>query len=154
MRTPFAPLAILPLLLAGCMDDAKTNSTTTSGGPTPSTAPATTGTHNETTIASQDGDAKKPDNSGRNADDSKAALTAVDQSNDPKDIAITTKVRQAVVAEKDLSTNAKNVKIITRDGVVTLRGPVENVDERTRIGRIAGSLPEVQKVDNQTEAVH
>ena len=78
----------------------------------------------------------------------------MDQSNDPKDIAITTKVRQAVVAEKDLSTNAKNVKIITRDGVVTLRGPVENVDERTRIGRIAGSLPEVQKVDNQTEAVH
>ena len=152
MRTPFAPLAILPLLLAGCMDDAKTTSTTTSSSPTPATAPAAAGGH-ETTIASQDGDAKKPDNSARNADDSKAALTALDQGNSPQDISITTKVRQAVVADKDLSVNAKNVKIITRDGVVTLRGPVANVDERTRVGRIAGSLPEVQKVDNQPEAV-
>lgn len=152
MRKPFAPLVILPLLLAGCMDDAKTTSTTTSSTPTPATAPATVTSH-ETTIANQDGDVKKPDNSGRNADDSKAALTAFDQGSSPQDISITTKVRQAVVADKDLSTNAKNVKIITRDGVVTLRGPVANVDERTRLGRIAGSLPEVQKVDNQTEAV-
>ena len=153
MRTPFAPLAILPLLLAGCMDDAKTSSSTPPGGPSAATAPATAGAHGETTIASQDGDTKKPDNSGRNADDGKAALTAFDQGNSPQDISITTKVRQAVVADKELSINAKNVKIITRDGVVTLRGPVANVDERTRVGRIAGSLPEVQKVDNQTEAV-
>ena len=147
MRTTIASCVLLPLLIAGCMDDADSHKSAAN----PTTSPATAG--HEPVIAAQDGDAAKPDNSKRNAADGTSDLTALDQGNSAEDVSITTKIRQAVVADNELSTNAKNVKIITREGVVTLRGPVASVDERTRVGRIAGSLPEVKKVDNLTEAV-
>ena len=81
-----------------------------------------------------------------------AALTPMDQGNSAADIEMTQKLRQAVVADDSLSTNAKNIKIITKDGAVTLRGPVKDEAEKTRvvdlIKRVAGSAP----VDVQLEA--
>jgi len=92
------------------------------------------------------------DNSATNAEDrANGGLTAADQSNAPADVAITTAVRQAVVADSNLSTNAQNVKIITVNGIVTLRGPVKNASEKANIGAKAAKVAGAAKVDNQIE---
>ena len=64
---------------------------------------------------------------------------------------VTQEIRRAVVADDSLSTNAHNVKIITVGGVVTLRGPVNSPDERSRIQEKAQQVAGVKRVDNQLE---
>ena len=74
------------------------------------------------------------DNTGKNTRDrDDQSQTATDQSNDPADIKMTADVRKMVVNDGSLSMMAKNVKIITVGGVVTLRGPVETGKEKTTI---------------------
>lgn len=93
-----------------------------------------------------------PDNSGKNVRDrDPAAVTAGDQSNDKSDMTITQQIRKAVMADKALSTNAQNVKIITADGVVTLRGPVKSAGEKASIAEKAKQVAGVTRVDNQLE---
>jgi osmotically-inducible protein OsmY len=92
------------------------------------------------------------DNTEKNERDKKpGALTPGDQSESEADLKITQTVRQEVVKKDDLSTNATNVKIITNDGVVTLRGPVESEKERAIIVSIAQGTAGVKRVDNQLE---
>ena len=91
------------------------------------------------------------DNSGKNVRDRNGAPTSGDQSNAKSDVAITQEIRKAVVADKTLSTNAHNVKIITADGVVTLRGPVKSAAEKATIGAKAQQAAGVTRVDNQLE---
>jgi osmotically-inducible protein OsmY len=50
-----------------------------------------------------------------------------------------------------MSVNAQNVKIMTQDGKVTLRGPVKSDDEKKKIEDIALAVAGVGKVDNQLE---
>ncbi|MGZ8915329.1 MAG: BON domain-containing protein [Methylobacter sp.] len=57
-------------------------------------------------------------------DQDNTTLTPEDQNETEGDINITAAIRQAVVKNESLSVNAQNIKIITRNGVVTLRGPV------------------------------
>ena len=59
--------------------------------------------------------------------------------------------RQAIVADDSVSTNGKNVKIITVDGMVTLSGPVKTEQEKTNIGAKAQQIAGVKRVDNQLE---
>jgi hyperosmotically inducible protein len=66
-------------------------------------------------------------------------------------LTITQGVRQAVMKDDALSMTAKNVKIITIDGVVTLRGPVKSADERARVAALAQQTGNVKSVDNQLE---
>jgi osmotically-inducible protein OsmY len=95
---------------------------------------------------------KAPDNTGRNVRDrGDGALTSGDQSETAGDRALTQQIRQAVVADDSLSTTAKNVKIITTNGVVTLRGPVKTDQERTTIAAVATKLAGAGKVQNQLE---
>jgi hypothetical protein len=69
----------------------------------------------------------KNDNTGKNVRDRDSNnLTPLDQSESESDRTITQEIRKAVMADDSLSTNAKNIKIITINGVVTLRGPVLN----------------------------
>jgi hyperosmotically inducible protein len=92
------------------------------------------------------------DNSGKNVRDRKdAAVTSGDQSNTQSDLNITQEIRKAVMADKELSTNAQNVKIITANGVVTLRGPVKSAEEKANIGAKAKHAAGVTRVDNQLE---
>jgi osmotically-inducible protein OsmY len=94
----------------------------------------------------------EPDNTGRNERDREGGtVTPIDQGNSEGDLQITSAIRKAVVDQDDFSTNARNVKIITRDGVVTLRGPVNSLDEKNRIASIAERAPGVRRVDNQIE---
>lgn len=92
------------------------------------------------------------DNTGKNVRDrNDAAVTSSDQSNTESDLRITLEIRKAVIADKELSTNAHNVKIVTANGVVTLRGPVKNSAEKARIGAKAQHVSGVTRVDNQIE---
>jgi hyperosmotically inducible protein len=92
------------------------------------------------------------DNTGRNAPGSAAAtLTPFDQGSSKNDMAITTQIRRDVIALNNLSVNARNVKIITLNGRVTLRGLVNSADEKRHIGDIAIRLTRAKNVDNQLE---
>ena len=92
-----------------------------------------------------------PDNTKVNKrDNDSAALTPMDQGNGQSDLKITQQIRQAVMADGSLSFTAKNVKIITVKGKVTLRGPVNNDAERSAIEAAARKVAGAQ-VDNQIE---
>ena len=80
-----------------------------------------------------------------------AALTPGDQGENEVDRTITQKVRQGVMKNDGLSITAKNVKIITANSVVTLRGPVKNDKEKADIVAIAQGTDGVKRVDNQLE---
>lgn len=93
-----------------------------------------------------------PDNTKVNKRDTNdAALTPMDQSNEKTDLKITQLIRQAVMADGSLSFTAKNVKIITQGGKVTLRGPVKSDQERSNIEAAARKVAGVTQVDNQLE---
>ena len=92
------------------------------------------------------------DNTGRNVRDrSGVTLTPGDQSESETDRTLTQEIRKAVVADDSLSTMAKNIKIITIDGVVTLRGPVQNLQEKANIETKAQRIAGLDKIDNQLE---
>jgi hyperosmotically inducible periplasmic protein len=92
------------------------------------------------------------DNSAQNQPDrNRQTLTPVDQSNKPEDLTITRKIRQALVKNDHLSTEAKNIKIITIDGAVTLRGPVRTERERANIVAVAARFAGHAKVHNELE---
>ena len=92
------------------------------------------------------------DNTARNERDrSGETKTSGDQSNSPEDIKITAAIRRAIVGDKSLSMTAKNIKIITVNGVVTLRGPVNNAQEKALIAKLARSAAGKSKIDNQLE---
>jgi osmotically-inducible protein OsmY len=92
------------------------------------------------------------DNTGRNVRDRDGATkTPGDQAENEQDRNITQEVRKAVTSDDSLSTNAKNVKIITNDGNVTLRGPVKDEKEKSEIEAKAKQVAGVKRVDNQLE---
>jgi osmotically-inducible protein OsmY len=91
------------------------------------------------------------DNSGRNVRGRNATKTSGDQSESEADRTISQNIRQAIVADQSVSTNGKNVKIITVDGAVTLRGPVRGEKEKANIGAKAQQVAGVRRVDNQLE---
>src|ERR1700735_1545911 len=78
-----------------------------------------------------------PDNSAVNQTEGK---TADLQSDATSDGLLTKKIRQALIADKSLSTYGHNVKIITKDGSVTLKGPVQSQEEK-------------QSIDSKTESI-
>jgi hyperosmotically inducible protein len=92
----------------------------------------------------------RADNTGRNVRDrDDATLTPGDQGETDADRTITRAIRQAINANPQLSTTAKNIKIITSNGRVTLRGPVNSEQEKQTIGSLA-QQPGVT-IDNQLE---
>ena len=92
------------------------------------------------------------DNSAKNQRDrSGETMTSGDQSNNAEDTKLTAAIRRAVVADKSLSLTAKNVKIITANGVVTLRGPVKTDAEKATVEKLAQSAAGGAKIDNQLE---
>jgi hyperosmotically inducible protein len=87
-----------------------------------------------------------PDNSARNKAQNN---TAENQKENTSDREITRKIRRSITAEKSLSTYAHNVKIITQDGQVTLKGPVQDENEKQAIASKAAEVVGTEKVNNQ-----
>ena len=91
-----------------------------------------------------------PDNTKVNARDrAKGAQTADQQKDNASDREIAQKIRQAIVGDKTLSTYAHNVKVIVRDGQVTLKGPVRSKDERHAVESKAIDVAGADHVTNQ-----
>jgi hyperosmotically inducible protein len=100
----------------------------------------------------QDATPVAPDNSAVNARDrDTGAMTAGQQSNAKSDVELTRKIRRAVVADHSLSMMAHNVKIVSANGTIILRGPVKTEAEKTTIASKAGAIAGADKVDNQLE---
>jgi len=175
MRTFISLVAVLVLVLAGCdstASTAKNSSTNSTAAPVPSTAgtygappansatapgssalkaPAstdTTGSAGPTTVQKP----VLPDNTAVNERDRDAtAKTPIDQKETQRDVNITAEIRKQVLAHENMSVNARNVKIITADGKVTLRGPVNSKEEKDAIDGIAKSVAGKENVEDQIE---
>jgi osmotically-inducible protein OsmY len=81
------------------------------------------------------------DNTKANArDQSRSEPTADQQKNNRSDLDITRDIRRALVGDKTLSSYAHNVKVITQNGEVTLKGPVRTMDEKTAVETKANSV--------------
>jgi hyperosmotically inducible protein len=94
----------------------------------------------------------QPDNTARNVRDrDSSTMTPLDQGNSQADIDTTAQIRKEIIATDGMSVNGKNVKIITMNGHVTLRGPVNSADEKREIGDIADRIAQSSNVDNQLE---
>jgi len=99
-----------------------------------------------------DNEKAKPDNTATNERDrSSETQTSGDQSNSKDDVNTTAAIRRAVVKDDSLSATAKNVKIITANGTVTLRGPVKTDAEKAKIAKLAESAAGNAKINNQLE---
>jgi|HubBroStandDraft_6_1064221.scaffolds.fasta_scaffold00876_18 hyperosmotically inducible protein len=95
-----------------------------------------------------------PDNTKTNQGDAnKGATTADQQKMNPADRETTKQIRSAIMDDKSLSTYAHNVKIITRNGKVTLKGPVRSADEKTAIGEKATQVAGAGNVTNHLTIV-
>ena len=97
-------------------------------------------------------DKTKPDNTAINERDrSRETQTSGDQSNSSADLKTTQAIRQALMKDSELSTTAKNIKIITNNAQVTLRGPVKNAQEKAKIDQLARSAAGGAKIDDQLD---
>lgn len=95
---------------------------------------------------------RQPDNTARNVRDRDGqTLTPLDQGASKTDVDITARIRKEITAADGMSVNAQNVKIITQNGRVTLRGPVKTAEEKRLIGEIADRIARAGNVDNQLE---
>jgi hyperosmotically inducible protein len=97
----------------------------------------------------QDPQQTPPDNTKQNKD--QTSPTADQQKMNPADRAITQKIRKAIHRDQSLSTWAHNIKIITQDGKVTLRGPVRSEDEKNNLQAKAVAVAGEENVTNQLE---
>ena len=90
--------------------------------------------------------AQQPDNSVQNKGQSP---TAQAQPNAQNDRTLAAQIRKAIVADKDLSTYAHNVKVIVANGTVTLKGPVKSDDEKQKVASDASSAAGSATITNQ-----
>ena len=105
-----------------------------------------------TVTMAQDPTPTAPDNSGINVRDrAPAAMTAGQQSNAKSDVELTRKIRRAVTRDDSLSMMAHNVKIVSANGSVTLRGPVKTEEEKSAILSKAQAIAGAANVSDQLE---
>lgn len=94
----------------------------------------------------------RTNNTGINKSDTSPDEIPADQQGQTKEEReLTQKIRQAVMDDKALSAYAHNVKIITVNGMVTLRGPVRSEDEKRAIEEKAGQIAGKDKIKSEIE---
>jgi osmotically-inducible protein OsmY len=112
---PYVLFAAMPLVcLVGCNRDSSVGNTQTTSANRPA-----------------------PDNTKVNERDKSPTYTPLDQGNDSVDLDTTRRIRQSLIGDDTLSSDAKNIKIITNNGMVILRGPVKTTAERQKIEQAA-----------------
>jgi hyperosmotically inducible periplasmic protein len=80
-------------------------------------------------------------------------LTPSDQPNDKADLDTTAQIRRDLVSDQSLSVDAKNVRIVTRDGVVLLRGLVKDEAEKVTVENKAAEVPGVKRIENDLDVL-
>ena len=94
----------------------------------------------------------KPDNTEMNKRDrDSGAATADRQKMDAADQDLTKKIRQSIMSDKSLSTYAHNIKVISQNGTVTLKGPVKSDDEKKNV--VAKAVAVAGSADKVTDEV-
>lgn len=138
MRTSiFLTLAALAALFAVGCDQSMT---------APSTTPLPTEATNDPVQPTA------PDNTSVNERDASGATkTPIDQDENSADVKTTADIRSRITGDSSMSINAHNVKIVTSQGKVTLRGPVDSAAEKDAIDKIARDVAGADNVDNQIE---
>ncbi len=112
----------------------------------PSTAPLPTEATNDPAQPAA------PDNTGVNERDASGTTkTPIDQDENSADVKTTADIRSRVTGDSSISINARNVKIVTMQGKVTLRGPVDSAAEKAVIDKIARDVAGADNVENQLE---
>jgi len=168
MRATIYLSVVAMLGLIGCGPTTSSNADIPTGNRTP-TGTATTankpsvapvvpndGTGSATTGVTSDGtvgvDDKRPDNTSVNKRDQNAnAKTPIDQDENQDDINTTADIRKTIVNTEGMSINARNVKIITSKGKVTLRGPVASAEEKQKIEKFATDVAGEGNVESHLE---
>lgn len=112
------------------------------------TYPAQTYRETKTTTSSDDYGIKADNSKVYERITNNSEWTAEDQGSSEYDIKTTQTIRQQLVDQDAFSTNAKNVKVITRNGYVVLKGPVQSLEERRRIEAIAKRVAGTSNVTN------
>jgi hyperosmotically inducible periplasmic protein len=93
-----------------------------------------------------------PDNTRANKGDAqKGATTADQQKMNPTDRELTRKIRASIMDDKSLSTYAHNIKIVTQDGKVTLKGPVRTEQEKADVEAKAAAVAGATNVTSQIQ---
>ena len=102
------------------------------------------------------GYAQSPDNTSENKRDrNPSEATADQQKMNSSDTELTKSIRRSIVSDKSLSTYAHNVKIISQDGSVTLKGPVTSEEEKkTVIAKAVAVVGSADKVTDQISVKH
>lgn len=167
MRIAFTGWIVITAALVGC-DQMNTDRTT---APLPETTPPATTTTDSTTggpvttdptpatssTPATSADATRPtspDNTAVNERDAvRDTKTPIDQDENQADVTRTAEIRKRLLDQPDMSVNARNAKIITSQGKVTLRGPVDSEAERDALVKIATEIAGAENVDNQLEVV-
>lgn len=94
----------------------------------------------------------QPDNTKMNQRDRNSADPTADQQKmNPSDRETTKQIRQAIMKDKSISTYGHNVKVITQNGMVTLKGPVRSEEEKQAIGSKAAEVAGPDKVTNDLD---
>jgi len=107
-------------------------------------------------VLAQESTDQKPapaaDNTKVNQRDKNSNEPTADQQKDNRsDREITRQIRQSIMKDKTLSTDAHNVKIISQNGMVTLRGPVRTEEEKKAIEDKAVQVAGASKVTNELD---
>ena len=122
--------------------------------PTNAVGAANDGMGGRSATVATDEKAVKPDNTAVNKRDRDASeVTADQQKQNTPDIEVTRNIRRAIVKDDTLSTYAHNVKIITQNGNVTLKGPVNSNDEKANIEKKAIDVAGQGHVTNQIDVL-
>jgi len=87
------------------------------------------------------------------ADATKDATTADQQKMNPADRALTQKIRAEIMKDKSLSTYAHNIKIISQEGKVTLKGPVRTSEEKAAVEEKATAVAGASNVTSEIAIV-
>lgn len=90
------------------------------------------------------------ENTGINKRDrSEQEMTADQQGQSKQDVEMTRKIRREIVNDKSLSTDAHNVKIVTSNGMVTLKGPVKSQEEKMAVEKKAAQIAGEDRIKNE-----
>jgi hyperosmotically inducible protein len=89
---------------------------------------------------------QEPDNTKMNKQEQPTADQA---KNNKSDLKLQKEIRRAIIKDKQLSTYAHNVKIVAREGKVTLRGPVKSDAEKTAVEQKATEVAGAGNVTNE-----
>ena len=103
-------------------------------------------------VAQTSDSATQPDNTKTNQRDRDPNQPTADrQKNDRSDRLLTKNIRRSIMADKSLSTYAHNLKIISQNGTVTVKGPVDSDDEKRAV--IAKAVAVAGSADKVTDQI-